>query len=338
VGVLVIGMHRSGTSALSGVLEGLGLNAGAPEAMMSSDTGNPEGYYEQRPIVDLNEEILEAHGGRWDSPPLLAAGWANELDADQYIARAEGLLARSFSGRHFVLKDPRVSLLLPMWRKVLLDRGCAVVIVRDPSEVAWSLALRDSIPSLTGLALWSAYNRAALAGLSGMAVHMCDYTDLVQRPREVVSEIVASLQAWGEVPPEADLDRAIARVKPDLRRDTRPSDDLEAVATPDEITRFAQYLLERTGRHDAFDEGPSPAQGWWEAPLLNERRLILQRSAVRVHELEALSEALARDNEALRAQSDELRGELELTGAALARVRAMLPVRLLSALRGPGAD
>ena len=332
----MIGMHRSGTSALSGLLEGLGLDAGNPEAMMSSDSGNPEGYYEQRPIVDLNEEILVAHGGRWDSPPLWGAGWASELDADRYIARAEALLAASFSGRHFVLKDPRVSLVLPLWRKALLDRGCAVVIVRDPSEVAWSLALRDSIPSLTGFALWSAYNRAALDGLSGMPVHVCSYGDLVERPREVVGEIVASLQSWGEVPPGADLERAVARVKPDLRRNTRPSDDREAVVTPEEIAGLTAHLSSLRGRHDAFDQGDTPARGWWEEPLLNERRLILQRSAVRIHELEAVCGELEHDNEALRAQSNELREELATTSAALHRLRSTLPVRLWHALRGTG--
>jgi len=331
-------MHRSGTSAVSGLLEGLGLDAGSSEGLMASDAGNPEGYYEQRPVVELDDEILESFGGRWDSPPLLAPGWANERAADHYVERAQGLLASSFAGKHFVLKDPRVSLLLPLWRKVLLDRGGVVLIVRDPSEVAWSLALRDSIPPLTGLALWSAYNRAALAELSGMPVHVLRYTDLVERPGEVVTSIVESLRAWGEIPLEANLDAAIARVKPALRRNTRPTSETELVSLPNDVVRLMEHISAQVGRHDKYDQGAVPAPGWWEAPLLDERRLTLQRSVVRVRELEAENADLQRDNVALRAQSGELRRELDLVNGALARLRGSWLFRILHALAGRIVD
>ena len=67
--VLVTGMHRGGTSAISKVLEGLGLDAGSQEGLIGATDSNRHGHYEVREIVDLNEEILENLEGSWLSPP-----------------------------------------------------------------------------------------------------------------------------------------------------------------------------------------------------------------------------------------------------------------------------
>jgi hypothetical protein len=332
VGVLVIGMHRSGTSALSGLLEGLGLDAGAPDGLMASDAGNPEGYYEQRSIVGLSDEILAAYGGRWDSPPLLARGWDTELSAEHFVQKIRNLVALSFTGPRYVLKDPRISLLLPIWRQALLDRTCAVVVVRDPAEVAWSLALRDGMPSLTGLALWSAYNRTLLDGLSGLPVHVCSYAELLERPDEVIADIVASLRDWGEAPGSVDLESAVSRVRPGLRRDTMPARERELSSPPPEITALHKVLLDARGRHDRCDLQDLPAPGWWEAPLLEERRTILQRTTQTVNEYVSANQALFHENAAQRAHGEELARELAATAKELARLRAMWPLRVARAL------
>ena len=171
-------MHRSGTSALAGALVGLGLDAGVASSLMAPDEGNPEGYFEQWPIVEFDEEILLHFGGRWDSPPALPGDWLSE----DYRRRARDLYHNLYSSQYFVMKDPRATLLLELWRESAPREPGAVFIVRDPMQVAWSLAKRDRIPVATGLALWSAFNRAALAGLVGLRVHVCSYDELVERP------------------------------------------------------------------------------------------------------------------------------------------------------------
>ncbi len=272
MGVLVIGMHRSGTSALAGALEAAGLSAGPRDDLMPADRGNPDGHLELEGVGDLDDEILVRFGGTWDAPPSLADGWAVDPDVDAFVDRARLLVDASFPGDRFVLKDPRFALLLPLWRRALLDRFCAVVIVRDPTAVAWSLALRDGLSTLTSFALWSSYYRSALDGLSGLPVHVCRYEELVENPAEVLTAVTASLRDWGELPEDADIDAAIARVKPGLQRNTWPRSQLE-FELPAEVSALDKLLGELDGRHESFDVGLLPERGWWEHDLLEERRV-----------------------------------------------------------------
>lgn len=327
-------MHRSGTSALSSVLEATGLDAGTD--LMARDVGNPDGYYEQRAVVTLDDDVLAHYGGSWDAPPLLAPGWAEERVARDFARRAREVLDATFSGPRFVMKDPRVSLLLPLWRHVLLDRCAAVVIVRDPAEVAWSLALRDAMSPLSAMALWSAYNRALLGGLEGLPVHVVHYSELVERPNSVVSEIVASLRDWGEIVDDVDEAGAAARVKPDLRRDTHPGGEGPLASPPAEIRALDDFLGSLRGRHDSFAASVAPDAGWWESALLDERRTVRQSADERVAAIESQRAEVARDNEALRAQSAELRREMEAALAALEEMREARPTSRWDRLAGRG--
>ena len=327
-------MHRSGTSALSSVLEATGLDAGTD--LMARDVGNPDGYYEQRAVVTLDDDVLAHYGGSWDAPPLLAPGWAEERVARDFARRAREVLDATFSGPRFVMKDPRVSLLLPLWRHVLLDRCAAVVIVRDPAEVAWSLALRDAMSPLSAMALWSAYNRALLGGLEGLPVHVVHYSELVERPNSVVSEIVASLRDWGEIVDDVDEAGAAARVKPDLRRDTHPGGEGPLASPPAEIRALDDFLGSLRGRHDSFAASVAPDVGWWESALLDERRTVRQSADERVAAIESQRAEVARDNEALRAQSAELRREMEAALAALEEMREARPTSRWDRLAGRG--
>src|SRR5665213_140356 len=133
VSVLVIGAGRSGTSALTGALEALGLFVGPPEGLIPSSPQNPEGFFENQGVAALNEELLIHLGGGWDSPPDLPEGWLADVGVEAFIYRAQELVVSMFGKKQFVLKDPRISLLLPFWRRVLLDRCCAVMVVRDPT-------------------------------------------------------------------------------------------------------------------------------------------------------------------------------------------------------------
>lgn len=324
-------MHRSGTSALASVLDALGLDVGSRDELMRGDVGNPDGYFEVQSVAALDERILDAYGGRWDIPPLLAPGWANEVDARRFVAEARTTFDASFSGSNFVLKDPRMSLLMPLWRQTLLDRVAVVVIVRDPAEVAWSLALRDGMAPLTGLALWAAYNRTLLTDLDGLPVHLCHYRDLIERPHEVVTDIVGSLNAWGELD-ERDADTGAQRIKPDLRRDTHPIGDPILTDPPTSIRELAEFLGSLNGRHDEF-HATVPAAGWWEEPLMNERRVFVQHYEAALDERDAQISALLADNAALRAQGEELRGEVS---AAIDAVRELEATRAIRVARAFG--
>jgi hypothetical protein len=355
-------MHRSGTSAVAAALEALGLDVGAAERQMAADAANPAGYYELQETGDLNDEILALFGGAWDGLPQLSAGWELEPGMTPYYRRAAAIVGKRLTKDRWLIKDPRIAPLLPLWRRAVLDRCAAVLIVRDPMEVAWSLALRNGMPILTGLALWSDYNRRALVGLSGLPVHVCSYDELVSAPLATVTSIRASLESWNELSADTDVEAAAARIQPELRRNTWPRDNADALEVPGEIERLAKFLADLAGAHSVFEPGHPPPSPWEEA-LLVERRTglarlrtattevevairereeevklaiqqrdenALERAALgqQLHarnlEFDALGETARAEKEYVFAERDRLSRELEAVRARLAEVEADL--------------
>ena len=325
MGVLVLGMHRSGTSALAGALGAMGFDVGPDDDVMPADAGNPEGYFELLSVVRANDDLLAHFGGRWDSPPEFAPGWSEDDSAIEFVDAARAALSELFENDHFLLKDPRISILLPLWRRITNDSGCAVVIVRDPLEVAASLTRRNGLPTLTGLALWAHYNRTMLRDLHGARVHVCNYADLVENPDGVLTDIAASLRAWGEASKELDLAKAIASIHPELRRNTMVDVDFMSDASPLEITELLKLTLDQRGRHDVFDMGTELEPGWWEGPLLEERRLLLQWALARIDELETHNTNLLTENGILWQQSEAAAREADQLRDRLDRVRRLVP-------------
>lgn len=156
--ILVSGMHRSGTSALTRVLSLLG--ATLPEVLIPGrqDKGDAD-YWEGRRIVDLNQKILREGGSWW-------AGWQSvDTDAlpdrDDLVDEAREIIRTEFKGADLIaIKDPRVSRLIPLWVEALADEGYRTVHVlalRHPDRVAASLQRRDSLSEeATGLG-WLAH-------------------------------------------------------------------------------------------------------------------------------------------------------------------------------------
>lgn len=328
MGVLVLGMHRSGTSAIAGALEAMGFEVGPENDLMPADVDNPEGYFELLSIVRANDDLLAHFGGRWDSPPDFAPNWVDDEVAMEFVDTERALLGELFESERYLLKDPRLSLLLPLWRRITNDHGSAIVVVRDPLEVAASLTKRNGLPTLTGLALWAAYNRTMLRDLHGARVHVCNYADLIENPVEVLSDIAASLRAWGEVSEDQDLTKAFASIKPELRRNAIVNAAFLSEATPVEISELMKLTLDQRGRHDVFDMGAVLEPSWWEGPLLEERRLLLQWALGTIDRLENHSanlltenEILWQRNEAATLEADQLRARVEY----LERVSRLVP-------------
>lgn len=142
--IVVLGMHRSGTSALTRVVNLMG--AALPGNLLPSVPDNEPGYWESYDVLRLNNALLAAAGTAWhDDAPVLDAWWVSEA-AQAFRPRARALLEDAFYDTSlFVLKDPRLCRLLPFWKSVLEDFGahvCFIHILRHPQEVFRSLAAR----------------------------------------------------------------------------------------------------------------------------------------------------------------------------------------------------
>ncbi len=199
--IFVLGMHRSGTSALARTLGLLGCHAGEPADFPAADAANPRGYWERRDVWRLNEDLLATLGTTWDGAASFAPGELLEAlpaaDLAAYTERARevvGALDRAAGGRPWVVKDPRLCLLLPIWRRVV-ERPVCVLIERSPLSIARSLRARDRFPLALGIALWERYLRSALTASSGLPRLRVRYEDLIDRPRATAGRLRHELEA-----------------------------------------------------------------------------------------------------------------------------------------------
>lgn len=154
--IIVLGMHRSGTSALAGTLVHLG--ATAPRTVMPATPENERGYFESLLLYRFNEDLLASAGSNWFDWRRIDPEWRASTAATIYRSRGVALLRDEFGESPLlVLKDPRVCRLVPFWLDVLFDLGISPLILipfRPPLEVALSLLARDRIVIADGLLIW----------------------------------------------------------------------------------------------------------------------------------------------------------------------------------------
>ncbi|MGQ0723500.1 MAG: sulfotransferase family protein, partial [Candidatus Eiseniibacteriota bacterium] len=189
VAVLILGMHRSGTSALARVLNVLGVELGDKLLRPSGD--NEAGFWEHRDLVVLHDRLLAAVGSTWDDPrpvpPEALLSDATKPVRDDMLA----VLRRDFAPRPlWGVKDPRLCRLVPLWLSLLDELGAEprfVLTARDPHEVAASLARRDGMSLEQARLLWLEHCLAAERDTRGRRRSFVTYDGLLSdwRPEMV---------------------------------------------------------------------------------------------------------------------------------------------------------
>ena len=235
--VLVLGMARSGTSALAHVLELLGVVLG-DELKPAKAGANDKGYFEHVALHACHVELFAALGHDWDTlAPRPPRFWDVPATAPARARLAE-LLDREFSREPlFGFKDPELCLLFPLWEELLAARATRVlpvVIARHPEEAAGSFArLRESGPQ-HGLAVWLQTMVAAERATRGRPRAFVTYAQLLADPCATAERIGSELQLeWPRTPRSlsaefaAFLDRELHRHR---ARATLPANALEALA------------------------------------------------------------------------------------------------------------
>lgn len=191
--VLVMGMHRSGTSCITRVINLMGASLGPVDDQWVP--GSDELHWESSEAIWINDQILARTGGSWQVPPSSIRAMPRD-----YV-RCRQLLWQFAGTKTAVFKDPRMMLTYPVWRRVL-PRHRFVVCVRHPMGVGRSLARRDSMTLDQGLRLWATYNERFLAALSDAAdVHWIDFDEGGAGVRRLVHQLAG---VWGlQETPEA---------------------------------------------------------------------------------------------------------------------------------------
>jgi glycosyltransferase involved in cell wall biosynthesis len=189
--ILILGMHRSGTSAIARALNLLGVELGGD--LLPPQHDNPTGFWEHAGVVQLHDQILAAVGSSWDDVRPLPDGWTQEPAIQRHRVALGNLIDAEFRGKPlWAVKDPRLSLLAPLWTEILTDRGCDpsfLLVIRDPREVAVSLRAREEMPASRAYLLWLRHTLAALRAANGRRQALIAYGDLLADWRTVVARV-----------------------------------------------------------------------------------------------------------------------------------------------------
>jgi len=316
---LVLGMHRSGTSAVTQLLALAG--ASLPANVMPGDEHNEKGYFEPWKIAMFNDERLRAAGSSWDD--VFAFPFRPLPDAEErgWLDRAGVLFDEEYRRVAFpLMKDPRATVLLPFWRALLAERGVAarcVIPVRHPLAVAGSLRRRNGFTHQKSVLVWASYMLAAEAYTRDLPRAFVGYDALLADWRAEAAAIEA---AHGAALPKL-TEAAAKKVDRFLTADLRHNDGDAGLRDLGWAGEIAQAVF------DAFGAGGEP-----DGAALAAAAAAL---AARAEEFGALVSPASRDLDAARAELLEAQQRLEAAarfGEELRADRNRMEDRLREAL------
>lgn len=218
--ILVLGMHRSGTSAITRVLNLLGVELGS--RLMPAAAGNNEGgFWEHLGVVEIHDALLHALGRSWHDLRPLPDGWLRSDPARAAKIKLTTLIESDFADSPlWAVKDPRLCRLLPLWSEILAElrvEPCVVMVLRHPDEVARSLRDRDRFPPAQGRLSWLEHVADAERDSRGWQRSIVAYEDVLFGWRLALEQLGVELAIdWPR-----DLDRVSEEVDAYLDRGLR---------------------------------------------------------------------------------------------------------------------
>jgi predicted O-methyltransferase YrrM/glycosyltransferase involved in cell wall biosynthesis len=309
--ILILGMHRSGTSALARVLSLLG--GELPEGLLAPGCGNTLGYWESKRLMEIDDEILLAVGRTWDDPRQIRSAWFRSRTTYTFHERLREVIVSEYGDAPLiVIKEPRICRLAPLYLDVLDALGMrpyVVLPVRHPVEVIRSVRERDCLDPATIELLWLR--------------HVLEAETASRSCRRVWTRYDQLLRSW-----EATV-QSIARGL-----------DITWPNEPEHVRPMIDEFLRPRHRHHQIDKDPnSPLLGHlttraWEAVQHaldgNEAaaQMIFDEINRTLEEVDRMSfpseEAAQRQLLALEAERDDLRDSLAKCQASLSEVSGRL--------------
>jgi glycosyltransferase involved in cell wall biosynthesis len=195
--IIVLGMHRSGTSAITRSLELFGVGLG--DNLHAANFDNPKGFWEDRECLQINEELLNHLNSAYDQLGLLSDQPKDDPLISDLKIRASQLIFRKLAENNGVwgFKDPRTCRLLPFWQEVIASAGHEVVYIialRNPLSVAASLQARNNIPHEKSYFLWLQHMLPAIRETAGERRVVVDFDQLLENPSNELHRISSHLR------------------------------------------------------------------------------------------------------------------------------------------------
>ena len=189
--VVVLAMHRTGSSAITRVLNLLGCDAA--KTLIGPDSHNESGYWESDVLRVFNDKILASAGSNWRDWQAFNRSWYETPRFAEYLENGLELLQSEYGGsKFFVFKDPRVTRIVPFWRQLLAYAKIepyVIITLRNPIEVAASLAKRDGMTQAEAFLIWLRNMLEAEHGSRGMHRVLVSHNRLMKAPSATITAI-----------------------------------------------------------------------------------------------------------------------------------------------------
>lgn len=261
-GLIIAGVGRSGTSTAAALAELAGLRPPHGADMMSGNEWNPDGHWESTSLVNFNDRLLATAGQNWWTPCPAERNTSDNLASiGSCTNRAVRIFRHAFGERGgWLWKDPRLTVLLPFWDRVL---GVQPLLIpyRDPLEVAASIARRDRLSLDVCLAIWERHSRHMLTTAAGHPVLFADYALLTEQSDSWFGNLVEFCAKSGLNVAESELGSTTR-----VRRIARPS--VDAVLTRNQAD-LAEVIAGLDGLHSEFQTPPLPEESPGTQRLIN---------------------------------------------------------------------
>jgi hypothetical protein len=278
VGVFVLGMHRSGTSAATRLINLLGVRTPREDDLVPASDKNPKGYWESMSLVAFNTRVLAAVGSNMSCPVALEPGWEDDPRLDGLRREAPEAVHQVFPTAPWVWKDPRNCLAFDFWRGALAVQPVVVLVTRNPLEiVASARRARSDQGKIYALALWERYLRQALGQVVGLPVLVTGYEKLLAAPLAWCERAHEFLTGAGVTAHAHRDSEVLAFVDTGLRNaEFSRAEFLDDSDVSDAQRALFLALEQLEGRHDEFSPPALPAETPTTEALLAERRRALQ--------------------------------------------------------------
>lgn len=245
-GILVLGMHRSGTSVVTRILNLLG--AALPRTLHPAGPGNETGHWEPDRLIGLHDRMLREAGGRWDDWRAFDPTVLGPVRLDYFRGEIARLLEEEYGQAPlFVLKDPRICRFVPLYEEIFAAACITprfIQIVRNPLAVAASLGARDGMGEGFVELMWLRHVLEAEAATRGKTRAFVSYDTLLENWRAEVKHWARALDIAWPRSPKAAAGEIQAFVSRDHRHHAHTMSDLDAAAgTPAWIREAYAALL-----------------------------------------------------------------------------------------------
>lgn len=279
--VAVVGMHRSGTSAMTRALGYAGASLG-DDFIETMPEVNAKGFWEDATLNAVNIALLRALGIDWLTNRAIPMGRFDDAALRPILERAVAILReKTHNAQFFAFKDPRTSILLPFWKRAFSLAGVEpsyLIALRHPASVADSLRARNGFDLTKSAILWLRYTVRSLRETHGAQRVLVDYDMLMDRPIEELRRIAADLRL-GVPTPAAEAEFASRFLAQELRHSRY--DESAATLTP----AASLYAVLRRVAGGELD---------LEHPLVGEQLDAADRFLAEVEPLTAYMDALER--------------------------------------------